>query len=74
MNLTGLEGLISVGDLLILENNALKAAGASNLVGLRMAEVLKGVQVVVVHRRAEKGVPHERTRGIQLNHEPIAAP
>ncbi len=39
-----------------LENNALKAAGASNLVGLRMAEVLKGVQVVVLPTDGPDGV------------------
>ena len=31
-----------------LENAALQAAGSSNLVGLEMAEVMKGAQIIVV--------------------------
>ena len=48
---------IAEGDLLVslaeaegtrLENNALQAAGASNLVGLEMADALENIQVIVV--------------------------
>ena len=53
------------GDLLIrlaeaqgteLENQALRAAGAENLVGLRMAEALKGTQLIVLPSDGEGGV------------------
>lgn len=39
-----------------LENDALKIVGAGNLVGLQMADVLKGVQVVVVPTTGPKAV------------------
>jgi regulator of protease activity HflC (stomatin/prohibitin superfamily) len=48
---------VAEGDLLValadaegtrLENNALQAGGASNMVGLKMAEVMRGAQIIVV--------------------------
>ncbi len=56
---------VAEGDLLValaeaegirLENEALKAAGASNLVGLRMAEVLESTQVIVVPTDGPSGI------------------
>ena len=53
------------GDLLVrlaeaqgteLENQALRAAGAENLVGLRMAEALRGTQVIVLPTDGETGM------------------
>ena len=39
-----------------LENEALRGVGAENLVGLRMAEVLRGTKVIVVPTDGESGV------------------
>ena len=56
---------VAEGDLLValaeaegtrLENQALQTAGASNLVGLEMAEVLNGVQVMIVPTDGPQGV------------------
>ncbi len=56
---------VAEGDLLValaeaegirLENEALRAAGAANLVGLRMAEVMEGTQVIVVPTDGPSGV------------------
>jgi len=53
------------GDLLVklaeaqgteLENEALRAAGAENLVGLRMAEALKGTELIVLPSDGDTGV------------------
>jgi hypothetical protein len=56
---------VSEGELLVslaeaegtrLENNALQVAGASNMVGLEMAEVLNGVEVIVVPTDGKSGI------------------
>ena len=56
---------VSEGELLVslaeakgtrLENNALQVSGASNMVGLEMAEVLSGAQVIVVPTDGDSGV------------------
>ncbi|MDG1482604.1 MAG: SPFH domain-containing protein [Myxococcota bacterium] len=56
---------VSEGELLVslaeakgtrLENNALQVSGASNMVGLEMAEVLNGAQVIVVPTDGDGGV------------------
>lgn len=56
---------VAEGDLLValaeaegtrLENRALQVAGASNLVGLEMAEVLEGVEVMIVPTDGNQGV------------------
>jgi len=56
---------VSEGELLValaeaegtrLENNALQVSGAGNLVGLEMAEVLDGVQVIVVPTDGDGGI------------------
>lgn len=56
---------VAEGDLLValaeaegirLENEALKAPGAENLVGLRMAEVLEGTQVIIVPTDGPNGM------------------
>jgi len=39
-----------------LENEALRGVGAENLVGLRMAEVLRGTKIIVVPTDGENGV------------------
>lgn len=39
-----------------LENDALQGAGSENMVGLKMAEVLKGLQVLVLPTDGEKGL------------------
>ncbi|GAC1600534.1 MAG: hypothetical protein NVS4B10_12260 [Myxococcales bacterium] len=39
-----------------LENQALRAAGAENLVGLRMAEALQGTQVIILPSDGESGM------------------
>ena len=39
-----------------LENAALQAAGASNLVGLEMAEVMGGSDVIIVPTDGDQGV------------------
>ena len=56
---------IAEGDLLValaeaegtkLENAALQAAGASNLVGIEMAEVLNGAEVIIVPTDGKEGI------------------
>lgn len=56
---------IAEGDLLValaeaegtrLENNALRVAGAANVVGLEMAEVMDGVEVIIVPTDGNGGV------------------
>lgn len=56
---------VAEGDLLValaeaegtrLENDALSAAGASNMVGLKMAEVMKNSQVIVIPTSGDGGV------------------
>jgi hypothetical protein len=39
-----------------LENAALRGAGSENMVGLKMADVLQGTQVIVVPTDGEGGV------------------
>ena len=66
---------IAEGDLLValaqaeakrLENDALSAAGASNVVGLKMAETLKNTQVIIVPTDGPAGVnPLDLDRLIQ---------
>jgi hypothetical protein len=39
-----------------LENEALRGAGSENLVGLKMADVLKGTKIIVVPTDGETGM------------------
>ena len=39
-----------------LENEALRGVGAENLVGLKMADVLRGTRIIVVPTDGESGV------------------